>query len=315
MMTECYGGIDLGGTFIKAGLLSVDGKPLTNFKIPTEVHLGIPAVKSNLRTAGRQLIEISKNKKHSIKGIGIGSPGTIKFPDGKVTGATPNIPGWVGTTIGALFSDFEISVIVDNDANCMGLAEATFGAGKGTNSGLYLTLGTGVGGAVFMHGQLVRGASFAAGEFGHTILKYNGIMCKSGRRGCLEGYVAQSALLRNAKKAVRFSKSSILNKKFDTLVPADVFDAFKKGDRTATAVISENASMIGVAIGSVVNLLNPEIVVIGGGLAYGGPKYIKLIGRAAFEFAFRSSTINLKIRRAKFGNEAGWIGAACLHLG
>lgn len=314
-MTQCYGGIDLGGTFIKAGLLSVDGKPLTNFKIPTEVHLGIPAVKSNLRMAARQLIEYSREKRHSIKGIGIGSPGTIKFPEGKVTGATPNIPGWVGTTIVALFSDFEIPIVVDNDANCMGLAEATFGAGKGTTSGLYLTLGTGVGGAVFIHGQLIRGASFAAGEFGHTILKYNGIMCKSGRRGCLEGYVAQGALVRAAKRAARKSSNSILKNKIDTITPADVFDAFNSGDRAATIAVLDNASMIGVAIGSVVNLLNPEIVVIGGGLAYGGPKYIELIRKSAFEFAFQSSTIHLKIRRAKFGNEAGWIGAACLLLG
>jgi glucokinase len=314
-MIACYGGIDLGGTFIKAGLLSIDGKPLTNFKIPTEVHLGIPTVKSNLRTAARQLIELSKKDGFSIKGIGIGSPGTIKFPEGKVTGATPNIPGWVGTTITALFSGFETPFVSDNDANCMGLAEATFGAGKGTTSGLYLTLGTGVGGAVFMHGQLIRGASFAAGEFGHTILKYGGAMCKSGRRGCLEGYVAQGALLRNAKKVIGFSKSSILKEKRDSLAPSDIFDAFKKGDRAATAIVSENASMIGVAIGSVVNLLNPEIVVIGGGLAYGGPKYIELIKKAAFAFAFESSTKNLKIKRAKFGNEAGWIGAACLHLG
>ena len=314
-MTRCYGGIDLGGTFIKAGLLSGDGKILTKFKIPTEVHLGIPAVKSNLRKVAQCLIDVSDEKRSSLRGIGIGSPGTIRFPEGKVTGASPNIPGWVGTTISKIFSDSKIPVVADNDANCMGLAEAMFGAGKGTTSGLYLTLGTGVGGAVFMHGQLIRGASSAAGEFGHTILKYDGIMCKSGRRGCLEGYVAQGALIKAAKRALKKSPKSILKNKFDSLVPPDIFEAFNKKDLVATAVITENASMIGVAIGSVVNLLNPEIVVIGGGLAYGGPKYIELIKKAALAFAFKSSTVKLKIRRAKFGNEAGWIGAACLHLG
>lgn len=312
-MRKCYGGIDLGGTFIKAGLLSRDGKPITNFKIPTEVDRGIAAVKRNLRLAGHRLADESIKLKCSLAGIGIGSPGTIKYPEGIVTDSSPNIPGWVGTNVSRLFSEFEIPVKCDNDANCMGLAEAKFGAGKGTLSGFYLTIGTGIGGAVVIDGSLVRGATFAAGEFGHMVFKYDGKEYTTGRRGPIEAYVSAPALVRAARKAAAKSKSSRL-RNYKPLNTVEIFREFKAGDMAATDVVRENAELLGIAIGSVVNLLNPEVVVIGGGVSAGGPRYIDLIKKSVKQFAFRSATAKLKIKTARFGNEAGWIGAACLNI-
>ncbi len=313
-MRKCYGGIDLGGTFIKAGLLSLDGRPIARFKIPTEVDSGVAAVEANLLQAGRRLCRLASKRKLQLAGIGVGSPGTVKYPEGIITGSSPNIPGWVGTNIRNLFSGFPVPVSGDNDANCMGLAESMFGAGKGTDSGFYLTIGTGIGGALVVDGSLVRGASFAAGEYGHTIFKYGGIKYKTGQRGPLEAYVAAPALIRQTKKAVRRRKNSILRKKLDSLTPEDIFEAFKSGDRAAVESVSGNAEMIGIAIGSVVNLLNPEVVVIGGGISKGGTKYIELIRKAVKSFAFDSATSSLKIKVARFGNDAGWIGAACLYM-
>ncbi len=208
-----YGGIDLGGSFIKAGLLSEDGAAITNFIVPAKVEEGAQALAENLRDVGKRLIRLAGENGGELVGIGMGSPGTIKYPEGLVTGATPNIPGWVGTNIGAIFSNFPMPVKADNDANCMGLAEAMFGAGRGTRDGFYLTLGTGVGGALVIDGALLRGASFCAGEFGHMVFKYNGFKCKTGRRGCLEHYVAAGALVRavkyGAKKAQKISAFKI----------------------------------------------------------------------------------------------------------
>ena len=313
-MIECYGGIDLGGSFIKAGLLTSIGETLEKIIVPSRVDAGIAALKENLNQIGHKLIEISEKHQIKLSGIGIGSPGTIQFPEGIVTGATPNIPGWIGTNISAIFGDFKCPIAADNDANCMGLAEALFGSGKGTKNGFYLTLGTGIGGSIIINDQLMRGASYCAGEFGHTILKYGGAKCKTGRRGCLEYYVAAPALVRAAKKYASKDRKSKLSIKGVTIEPKTIFASFNSGDSAASKAVEENAAMLGAAIGSVVNLLNPEVVVIGGGLSLGGKKYINLVRKHVFEFAFESTTSRLKIETAKFGNEAGWIGAACLNI-
>jgi len=313
-MKKYFGGIDLGGSFIKAGLLSEEGEPVASLIVPASVEKGIPAVKANLREIGNKLIDLAIQNHGDLIGIGVGSPGTIKYPEGIVTGATPNIPGWPGTNISEIFSDFPLKVVADNDANCMGLAEALFGAGIGTSIGFYLTIGTGIGGAIIINGKLHRGASFCAGEFGHTIFVYNGVQCKTGRRGCLEHYVNGSALVSATLELIKLHPESVLAKARELITPKLIFEAFNQGDSVAQKAVAENAAMLGTAIGSAVNLLNPEIVVIGGGMALGGQKYIELIKKAIFAFAFESTTSALRVELAKFGNDAGWIGAACLNI-
>jgi len=313
-MKKSFAGIDLGGTFIKAGLMFADGKRLAAFKIPTEAGSGVDAVKANLLLAAENLVEISGRHRTRLAGIGVGSPGTVQYPEGKITGSSPNIPGWIGTNIRKLLARFDVPMKGDNDANCMALAEYMFGAGKGTKSGFYITIGTGIGGAVIQNGLLVRGASFAAGEFGHTVMKYNGAKCKCGRKGCVEVYTSAPALIRSAKGAIKKHRKSSLKNSIDILNPRLIFDAFKAGDKAASLAVSKNAEMLGTAVGSVVNLLNPEIVVLGGGMSQGGSEYINLIREEILEFSFASASSRLRIRKAKLGNNAGWIGAACLNI-
>ncbi len=313
-MKKVYAGIDLGGSYIKAGLLTADGKRISSFKILSEANSGPKTVKKNLLLAAEKLVFLAEKNKMKMCGIGIGSPGTIRYPDGIVTGSSPNIPGWVGTNIGRLFGSLGLKVKVDNDANCMALGEYLFGAGRGTKSGFYLTIGTGIGGALIQDERLSRGASYAAGEFGHTILRYDGIKCKCGRRGCVEAYTAVPALIRSTKNILKKYGKSSLKKNVNNLTSMIIFEAFKKGDKAATEAVRLNVEMLGSAIGSVVNLLNPEIVVIGGGIAQAGPKYINLLKKEIYEFAFDSAARNLKIKSAQLGNDAGWIGAACLNF-
>ncbi len=313
-MRKVYAGIDLGGTFIKAGLISTGGARISSFKIPTEVESGLKTVWKNLIRAGERLISISGKRKLKLCGIGIGSPGTVSYPEGLVTDSSPNIPGWVGTNFSRLSTNLNVEVRADNDANCMALGEYMFGAGRGTGLGFYITIGTGIGGAFIYNGRLLRGASCAAGEFGHTALKYNGKRCKCGRRGCVEAYTAVPALIQSAKKLAQKHRYSSLRKNHDSLTSHMIFDAFKKGDRAASEAIRLNAAMLGSAIGSVVNLFNPEVVVIGGGLAEAGRKYIDELRKNIIAFAFGSAANSLKIRSARLGNSAGWIGAACLNF-
>lgn len=313
-MRKVYAGIDLGGTFIKAGLLTSQGERITSFKIPTEAERGHRKVAENLVRAGQKLVAYVTKNRLELAGIGAGSPGTIKYPQGIVTGSSPNINGWIGTNISGLFKDFDVEVKCDNDANCMAWGEFCFGAAVGTESGFFLTIGTGIGGAIIQDKKLQRGSSYAAGEFGHTVFRYNGIKCKCGRRGCVEAYTAVPALIRSTRKIVQKTSSSSLRKNLDDLSPEMIFDAFKKGDKAARESIKENTEMLGEAIGSAVNLLNPDIVVIGGGFAQAGGKYIELLKKNILNYAFTSSTGNLKIKSAKLGNNAGWIGAACLNF-
>jgi glucokinase len=311
-MTSYFGGIDLGGSFIKAGLLTGEGAIVRKFIVPAEVDKGIPQLQENLKHVGRILIDISRADGIELSAIGVGSPGTIKYPEGIVTGATPNIPGWIGTNISEIFHGFPCPAVADNDANCMGWAEAVFGAGRGTSTGFYITIGTGIGGAVVIDGRLYRGTSFCAGEFGHMVLIYNGLECKTGRRGCLEHYVNAAGLIRSVSEhALEYPESRLREIEFDVV---DIFKAFRAGDPAARAAVAENADMLGTAIGSVVNLLNPEIVVIGGGMSQGSDDYIALIRKSVVSFAFESTASNLRIEVAEFGNDAGWIGAACLNI-
>jgi glucokinase len=313
-MTKCYGGIDLGGSYIKAGLILETGDALDSIIVPSNIEAGIPALKTTLRRVGQRLLDLAANHGYTVSGIGIGSPGTIRFPEGLVTGATPNIPGWVGTNISKIFKNFPCPVTADNDANCMGLGEAIFGAGHGRNLGFYLTLGTGVGGAIVLNDTLMRGATYCAGEFGHTLFQYDGIKCKCGRRGCVEAYIAAPALVKEAKKYAAKYPKSLLRAKGMKINPKSIFDAYGKNDKAARLAVESNAAMVGTAIGSIVNLLNPDVVVIGGGLSHAGQEYIDLIRKSVLKFAFESTTSKLKIEKAKFGNEAGWIGAACLNI-
>ena len=313
-MKLCYGGIDLGGSFIKAGLLTKSGKQISKFKNPSGADKSPATVKTNLLQASDRLTDVAKSKGFKLVGLGVGSPGTVKYPEGIVTDSTPNIPGWIGTNVGRVFNGLDVPVKVDNDANCMALAEHTLGSAMNFDSAFFLTIGTGIGGAVIHDGKLIRGSSHAAGEFGHMILKANGRKCPGGHRGCVESYTAVPALLRAAKKYARRFKSSLLHKNLNSLTTFNIFDAFKNNDKAAVMTIEEHARFLGTAIGSVLMLLNPEIVVIGGGLSEGGSKYIKLLEKNIKEYAYLSATENLKVRKARYVNDAGWIGAACLNI-
>jgi glucokinase len=296
-------GIDLGGTAIKFGLITSEGEIITTAERPTPD--GRKAILGAFADIVASLEKKAKEHGYRVGGIGVGSPGLIDPEQGKVIGRSPNLRGWEGANIRkGLEQEFGLSVAVDNDANVMALAEHRLGAGKGYHSGLYVTVGTGIGSGVVLDDRLWRGANFAGAELGHTIIAKDGISCRCGKDGCLEVYANAAAIERYYGKPI----------------PPDVglkyiFERAKRfGDRAALAAIDKAAEYLAAGIGSAMELLNPEIVVIGGGVAQ-NRSFLPAVRSKMPQYCSRTLLRHLRLRHANLGNEAGFIGAALLAAG
>ena len=310
-------GIDLGGTNIKFGIVSQNGKVLQKGMLSAQANLGRGAILNNINKAIGESLAFARRKNIKIKGIGVGSPGTVNLNTGKIEGSCPNLPQLVNVNLkGWLSKSFKFPIYVDNDANVMALAESKFGAAKGYKDALCLTLGTGIGGGIILDGKLFHGSSFAGAEFGHMTICYNGRRCNCGGIGCLEMYASAPAMVKDAKWLLRRNRKSIIRKLIQEdaskLTTEVIFEAERKGDVLAANVINQACAYLGAGIASAVNLLNPQVVVIGGGVSEGGLSFIRRIEKEVKERAFPSATKNLKVVRAKLGNDAGFIGAAML---
>ncbi len=316
-MNKYFIGIDLGGTNIKFGIVSQKGKVLQKGMFSAQANLGRDAILNNINKAIEKSLAFAKTKKIKLKGIGVGSPGTVNLNSGKIEGSCPNLPQMLNVNLkGWLSKSFKFPIYVDNDANLMALAESKFGAAKGYKNALCLTLGTGIGGGIILDGKLFHGSSFAGAEFGHMTICHNGRRCNCGGIGCLEMYASAPAMVKDARWLLRRNRKSIIRKLIQEdvtkLTTEVIFKAERKGDALASDVINQACAYLGAGIASAVNLLNPQVVVIGGGVSEGGQSFIRRIEKEVKERAFPSATKHLKVVRAKLGNDAGFIGAAIL---
>jgi glucokinase len=311
-------GVDIGGTNIKFGIVSSWGKILKSGIISSGKTGGRRGVLKNLKEAIGSLLFWAKERKIKINDIGIGVPGTIDLLRGKVIGTPPNLPQLKDYHLKRyLQRHFDYPISLDNDANLMALAEYKFGSAGGYENCLCITLGTGIGSGIILEGKLFRGSSFAGPEFGHTILCFHGIKCNCGNYGCVEMYASEPAMLNRAKELLKNNRGSILHKlsqgNLNKMKAKQLFEAERLKDKVAQKVIKDTACYLGAALSSAVNLLNPEIVVIGGGVAlFSGRDFFKKIEKEVRRRAFPSATRNLKIVKAKLGNDAGFIGASIL---
>jgi glucokinase len=317
MSARCYIGIDLGGTNIKFGIVSHKGVVLHKGMLPAQVNLGRAAILKNINRAVDKSLVFAKKEGFRIKGIGVGSPGTVNINTGIIEGSCPNLPQMVNVNLkNWLTRHFEFPIWVDNDANVMAWAEFKFGAARGYKNVLCLTLGTGIGGGIILDGKLFHGSNFAGAEFGHMTICHNGRRCNCGGVGCLEMYASAPAMVKDARRLLKKDRSSIIHKMIqknpEKLTTKTLFEAEKRGDFLASEVINKTCEYLGSGIASAVNLLNPQVVVIGGGVSQGGMNFIRRIEKEVKRRAFPSATKNMKVVRAKLGNDAGFIGAAIL---
>jgi glucokinase len=303
---------DLGGTHLRVATVGRDGKiycrqvqPTPQAEKPNEiVHALIDAV----RECEGKIAELGG----TISAVSIAVPGTVNVAEGVVVKA-PNVPSLDGFRLGAaLESELEWPVILENDANAAAIGEMWQGAGRGHRTIICVTLGTGVGGGIILDGKLWRGADGSAGEIGHIgVDPFAGVPCTCGSRGCLEVYASATAIVRMTREARPRYPNSVLHNTED-LTSEKIYRAGKEGDELAIEVFRRMGVYLGIGLASLINVLNPEIVVIGGGLSNGWELFEKHMHQQILERAFPIPARCVKIVRAECGDDAGLLGAARL---
>ena len=364
-------GVDLGGTDIKAGLVSSVGDISCRVVLPTDVEVGGPkVVAARIAEAVRQVFvkantadiqvtsQLGKATQSPLSNasgsddkyyghndtrevwIGLGAPGLIIAETG-VVHFSPNFPGWTDIPL-VDYVNAELAKLhlpkpdagdnsqthshekyklilkgMDNDVNAMTLGELRHGAGVGYKNIVALTLGTGVGGGVVINGQVYHGSQNTAGELGHTVVESNGRYCGCGNQGCLEAYAGAKNIVERMKEKIEPGRSTILAKtikKGTALTPRQIAEAAHAGDKVAMEIFAETGRYIGVALTSIAHILNPQIAIIGGGIAEAGEKLLFEPIRAELSKRAMDIPARMKIVKAHLGNDAGIVGAAMLAL-
>lgn len=309
-------GIDVGATNTKIALLSNRARVLARSTFPTTSYGYRTALIEKLIYEIDRLLSLNTISFNRIKGIGIGLPGLIDFSKGIVFSLT-NIPGWNNIPLKKILEDrLGISVYIDNDVNVICLGEYLYGAAKGVNNVLALSLGTGIGGGIILNKNLYRGSSFSAGEIGHILINKNGPKCGCGRRGCLESYVGNYAIVRMATEQLRKRPSRILSNltggNLKRLSPKLLSLAARKGDSLSIRVWQEVGGYLGIGLSILVNLINPDRIVLCGGVSKAGNLFIKSTLEALKKYSMEVPYRAVKVVFSKLGDDAGVIGASCL---
>lgn len=311
-------GADVGGTHIKGGIVDARGHLKAKETLKTDAKGGSEKILAALRELILALQGIASKDGLTIGGAGIGVTGQVDFRSGAIVGGIEGkIPSWIGTPVKDLIQkEFGLPVIVDNDGNVSALAEYKVGAGAGASSMVSITIGTGIGGGLIIGGELFRGATGVAGELGHVCIDRDGPLCDCGNRGCLEAYVSGPAMIRMVlERLSEGQKTSILrlaNNRRDAINPEIVGLAAREGDKLAIAVIEEISRSLGVGLANIVNVLCPEVIVIGGGVAQLGELLFERVRIHTVEWVFGVAANELRILPSKLGPHAGVIGAALL---
>ncbi|WP_223068776.1 ROK family protein [Paenibacillus caui] len=287
-------GIDIGGTTVKGVVVEQEhGVISAEYRVRTDASLGREHILARVAEVLDRLIEDEK-----VEAIGIGTAGRVNAEEGKVVYATDNLPGWQGLRLKDWAQDkYGIPAAVDNDANAALLGEWWLGAGRGYSDVVMLTLGTGVGGANLIGGKLQHGAHWSGGEWGHVVLIPGGRPCNCGQRGCMEQYLSGSALAALASEACGTAYAS----------GQEVMAHYIEGNKTVSEVLNRYLDHLAVALHNIQNSLDPEAIILGGGLADS-----KSIDWSGLQQRLSLNNKHISLKLAELGNKAGAIGAAKL---
>lgn len=294
-----YIGIDIGGTKINS-VLMLGNKIIRQIKMPIKSKSKKQIIIAQLFNCINQIILGIDSKK--IKGIGIGVPGPVYFKKQKILHA-PNVIALKNLDLAKIVKKkFKIRTIIDNDANCFGRAELVIGTKRGKKNIIGLTLGAGIGGFLALQGQLYRGEKGIGGEIGHMIIVKDGRLRSSSCRGCLEAYVSVKGIMKTAKEI------GLINVK----TPKEITQLAKKGNKQAIKVYDITGQYLGIGLANLVNVFNPDIIIIGGGIANAGKFLFDPTRRTMRKNILSPLAKNTKIVKTKIGKNAGAIGAAFL---
>lgn len=300
---------DLGGTNLRAATVDEDGKIHERVKHHTPKAERADEIVRALVAAARECEKQSGERGSQISAISVVVPGTVQIEHGVVTKA-PNVPCLDGFRLGAaLESELQWPAVLENDANAAGVGEMWQGAGRGARTIICVTLGTGVGGGIILDGELWRGIDGSAGEIGHIGVEPMGPACPCGSRGCLEVFASATAIVRMTREArPRYPRSPLHTT--ENLTAKLVYQSGLEGDELALEVFRRMGLYLGVGLASLINIFNPEMIVIGGGVAEGWKLFYEHVHEQVIERAFPIPARRTKIVQAECGDDAGLLGAA-----
>lgn len=308
-----YAGIDLGGTFIKCGIVDEDGKILIKEKIPTGKDRPYAEIAGDMAELVSALAKRAGVPAGGLTAAGIGSPGTIDSTKGTIV--YNNNLGWKKVPLAAeVKKRLGVSVFVTNDANAAALGESFAGAAKQYSSSIFVTLGTGVGGGIIIGGKLFEGNRSAGAEIGHMVIRMGGEKCTCGRKGCLEAYASATALIRQTRHAMEKNRESALWKIAPTLEEVDgktAFDGMRAGDAAAERVVKNYISYLAEGLANLANIFRPEAIVLGGGVCAEGEALLTPLRRRVNRLLYGGTKYApVELLTASLGNDAGLVGAA-----
>lgn len=306
-MQQAVIGIDIGGTNIKAGVVTLEGELIFDLTIPTQSKNGKDALLNSIEETAKNCLQEAVRRNFHVYALGIGTAGFINL-QGEIGSATANLPDWKGTPLRAeLEKRIGISVFVDNDVNMLALGELWQGAGKDLDHFLCVSLGTGIGGCLILDGLPYRGRSGFAGAYGHQVIHMKGVPCTCGSAGCWEQYASVTALKRQAAEA---------QEKAWAEHPRLIFDEMRSGNKKAQDLVLQYAEYIAVGLSNLIHHFNPPAVIIGGAVTEQGDILFEPIRTYIQKFTMDgfANHPEVPILPAMLGNRAGIIGATRLAI-
>lgn len=312
-------GIDIGGTKLATVLADKDGNILQKVRKLTESEKGPSHAVRLLLDMVSELLDLGRLRHEDISGIGVSCGGPLDTKTGIIY-SPPNLPGWDALPLKEIIeSEFHIPTVIENDANASALAEARFGGGRGYDYVLYMTMSTGIGGGIVANGEIYHGANDSAGEVGHQILLPDGPLCGCGRYGCLEALCSGPSIARRAQEAIANQPHTrilaLADGQVDSVKSEHVLQAARDGDALGIALVEETAYYMGWGIANLVNILNPQIVLLGTIAVAAGDLLMDPIRRTVTEMAMQRPLESVKIMPAELGDSIGDLAAISLVIG
>ncbi len=314
---DCLLGIDLGGTKILAGVFNSKLELQGDSKLSTKADRGVESVIDRIARCAEEALDECDIDLKQVRGIGVGAPGAVDAESGRIIIA-PNLPGWKDVPLKKeLEKRLDAPVFVGNDCNVctLGVFDQEFKNKPRHLVGVYI--GTGIGGGLIFNGELYCGHNLTAGEVGHMVIEINGPKCGCGNRGCLEALASRTAIFRKVQSAVKDGQKTILTDMLGSdladMRSGDLRKAIRRGDKFVEKIVAEAAEYAGVGVANLINLLNPEVVVLGGGLIEAlQDEMMSIIVKTAKEHILPGTSSGIEIKASRLGDNAGITGAAVL---